>query len=338
MASILDNPVDRQILTELAEKNQKHIERADESYRDLGTIKIFNVGPIPHVISLGGLGMFTVPACPAGRIYSEPLEIWKMTPEGQNVDMNKIAERLVNGWGIAEAIVGYGQFMHSTSDMRRIGIFTCAGFLTVQTPGKAAEKLLASAEKPYLKLNTKAKKLNTRQVTPMAIKAAKQSGYVDLLGVEHGYACDEAEIAADIIAGDLPTEAEIDEATAQLHKHCTGLVHEANDYYRNNHLDEIQALHRWAGAFTGQLELPWMKTSLILKPCGICGNPLLPDVAICMGCKTIQPGKESQIIERRVAGYEHLWNPSHPAYVAAEVADTEPESGKKQGKGKQQTT
>ena len=77
MPNLLDNPVDRQILAELAERNQKHIERVDESYKDLGTIKIFNVGPIPHVISLGGLGMFTVPACAPGRIYSEPLEIWK---------------------------------------------------------------------------------------------------------------------------------------------------------------------------------------------------------------------------------------------------------------------
>src|SRR5689334_7054441 len=119
MPNVLDNPVDRQILKELSERNQKHVERADESYMDLGTIKVFNVGPKPHLKSLGGLGMFTVPACPEDRIYSVPLEIWKMTPEGYNVDMNKIKEGLVNGWGIAEAIVGYGQFMHSTSDMRR---------------------------------------------------------------------------------------------------------------------------------------------------------------------------------------------------------------------------
>lgn len=338
MPNILDNPVDRQILNELAEKNQKHIERVDESYKDLGTIKIFNVGPIPHVISLGGLGMFTVPACPAGRIYSEPLEVWKMTPEGQNVDMNKIAERLVNGWGIAEAIVGYGQFMHKSSDMRRIGIFTCAGFLTMQTPGKVAEKILASAEKPYLKLNTRAKVVNARTATPAAIQAARKSGYTDLMGAEHGGDCPEAEIIADIISGALPTETEIDEGTSYLYKYCTELVHEANDYYRNNHLDEIQSLHRWAGTFTGQLELPWMKTSLILKPCGICGNPLLPEVAICMGCKTVQPGKEAQIIEKRVPGYEHLWNPAHPAYVAPAAAPAQTETPKAHGKGKGQTS
>ena len=43
MPNVLDNPVDRQILKELSERNQKHVERADESYMDLGTIKVFNV-------------------------------------------------------------------------------------------------------------------------------------------------------------------------------------------------------------------------------------------------------------------------------------------------------
>jgi len=304
-----------------AESNQKHIERADESYMDLGQVHIFNIGPIPHVISLGGLGMFTVTACPEGRIYSEPLKIWKMTPEGQNVDMNKIAERLVNGWGIAEAIVGYGQFMHKSSDMRKIGIFTAGGFITVRRRDGVEETMLASAEKPYLKQNPGAKVINTRKVTKAAIQAARK----------HGDERDEAEISTDILSAILPTEAEIDEATRLLHIHCSDLVNEANEYFRNNDLKEIQSLHRWAGNFTGQLELPWMKTSLIMTKCAICGNPLLPGVAICMGCETIQPGMEANIIAARTPKYAYLWDPSHPAYRV-------PEGAKATGKGKQQTT
>lgn len=310
MPGILDNPVDRQILSELAERNQKHIERADESYMDLGKVYIYNVGPLPHVISLGGLGMFSVPACPENRIYSEPLSIWKMTPEGQTVDMNKIAERLVNGWAIAEAVVGYGQFMHKSSDMRRIGIFTCGAFVTVQRKDGTREQMLASAEKPYLKQNPGAKVLNLRKVTKAAIDAARK----------HGDRRKEDEIADDILAAVLPTEAEIDEANQKLGEYCSQLVGEANDYYRNNELKEIQSLHRWAGKFTNQLDLPWMKTSLIMGKCGVCGNQLLPDVAICLGCKSVVPGKEEIVKARRVPGYEWLWAPADP---------------EKSGKGKQ---
>lgn len=299
--------------------NQKHIERADESYMDLGQIRIFNVGPIPHVISLGGLGLFTVPACPKGRSYSVPLKIWKMTPEGQNVDMNKIAERLINGWGIAEAIVGYGQQMHASTDMRKMGIFTCGAWVTVQTKDGVRGKILASLEKPYLKQNDGAKIINVREVTKAAIQAARKNGDER----------DEAEIATDILAAYLPTEAEINEANKLLGEYCTKLVHEANDYFRNNHLDEIQPIHRWAGEFTGQFELPWMKTSLIMGKCAVCGNQLLPDVAICLGCDTIQPGKEAQIIAARVPKYAYLWDPSHPAFK-------HPEGEQPKGKGKQQ--
>lgn len=318
------------------ESNQKQIERADESYLDLGTVKIFNVGPMPYVIGLGGLGLYTVPACPPGRIFSKPLEVWKMTPEGYNVDMNKMAERLVNGWAIAEAIVGYGQQMHESTDMRKMGIFTCGGYVTVESEDGARGKILASLEKPYMKLNRTSKVINLRQPSKPAIEAARKSGYIDLNGQPHGGTQPEAQIIQDIIDGNLPTEADLDEATGHLHKYCTALVHEANDYHRNNELKEIQPLHRWAGAFTGQIELPWMKTSLIMSKCGICGNQLLPDVAICMGCKTVQPGKEAVIIAKRVPGYEHLWDPSHSAYVAP--AEAAQEVAKAHGKGKQQST
>lgn len=322
MPSILDNPVDRQILAELAERNQKHVERADETYQDTGKVYIFNVGPKPHVKSLGGLGSFTVQACPENRIYSLPLEIWKQTPEGYNVDMNKIKEGLVNGWGIAEAVVGYGQFMHKSSDMRRVGIFTCGAYVKIQAPGQSPEMVLASAQKPYMKQHPGAKVINDRKVTDMAIKAARK----------HGDERTEEEIGDDIRNAILPTEEEIDDANAQLGDYCSTLVQEANDYYRNNELKEIQALHRWAGKFTNQLDLPWMKTSLIMGKCGICGNQLLPEVAICLGCKSIVPGKEDLIKARRVPGYEWLWSVKEEP----EVGETGTPKG--HSKGKQQNT
>lgn len=297
VADYLNNPVDQQILNELAARNSKHIERADEQYKDLGTVNIFNVGPVPYVISLGGLGMFTIPTCPEGRIYSEPLQVWKLYPEGRTEDMNKIIEITTNGHAIAEAIVGYGKFMHPSSDMRKVGIFTAGAFVTVKHPSGQVEKLLASEVKTYQKKHKGAVVVNTRKVTDAAIKAARKNG-------------DEreaSEIKDDILAANLPTEEEINDAHLRLNEYCSELVSEANDYYRNNELKEIQKLHRWAAIRTNNLDLPWVKTSLIMEKCGVCGNQLMPDVAICMGCKSIVPGKEDIIKARKVPGYEHLW-------------------------------
>jgi len=298
--TILQNPVDRQILDELQAKSQKHVERADQTYQDLGTVKIFSVGPVPHVISLGGLGMFTVPACPKDRIYSVPLEIWKLYPEGYNVDMNKMKEDLVNGWAIAESIVGYGKQMNPTSNMTKIGIFTCGAYVRVKAEGHPEGVILASELKDYQKKAGGAKRvkiINDREVTPMAIAAARK----------HGDRRKEEDIAADIMACNLPTEAELDEATGKLQRYCTELVNEANGYYRNNDLREIQAIHRWAGEFTGQTNLPWMQTTIVMSKCENCGNPLLPDVIICLACHNLVPGKEEIAKQRRLKGFEYLW-------------------------------
>lgn len=300
LPAYLDNPIDRARLAELQQFNQKHIERADESYKDLGTIKIFNVGAESHVVSMGGLGLFTIPACPSNRIYSEPLEIWKLFPEGYNVDMTKMKEDLINGYAIAEGIVAYGKFSHPSSDRRRHGAFTCGAWATIQVEGREPEIILASEVKAYQKKaggSKICKVINVRQVTKAAIDAARK----------HGDQRDESEIREDILAANLPTEAEIGEAHRHFREHDLQLVAEANDYYRNNFLLEIQKPHRAAAIRTNNHDLPWVKTSLIMQKCGVCGNSILPDVAICMGCKSIVPGKEHVVIERRVPGYEAYW-------------------------------
>src|SRR5260370_36775717 len=95
--------------------------------------------------------MCAVPPCPEGRIYSEPLEIWQMYPEGRNEARKKMIEILTNGYAIAEGIVGYGKFSHPSSDMRRHGVFPCGAFVTIQAEGREPETILASEVKPYQK-------------------------------------------------------------------------------------------------------------------------------------------------------------------------------------------
>lgn len=293
--------------------NQKHVERADRSFEDLGTLKIFNISPLPHVKSLGGLGSFTIQGCPADCIYSAPLEIWKLTPEGYNVDMNKMKEDLVNGYAIAEAIVGYGKFMHPSSNMRNRGIFTCGSHLKIQVKGHPPEEILASelklhqgrAEQTYGRGAMTI--INEREATPAAVKAFRKSynaeTWATCLTSADYYAGlrSDKEVAEAILSANLPTEQEIDTANALLMKYCASMVEEANEYFRNNDLKEIQGIHRWCAQRTGQLDLPWVKTSIIMTPCDVCGNPLQPNVLICRGCSTVVKGKEEEYKKRMKA-------------------------------------
>lgn len=303
--SLLDNPVDRQILSELQSMNQKHVELLDEEYKDLGKVYIFNVGPEEWSMPMGGLGTFRIPSCPEDRIYSLPMDdIWKMHPEGYNVDMQKIVERPTNGWGIAEAIVGYGKFCTPSSDLRRFGVFTCGAFVKVQAPNHEPEVILASEVKAYQKKNRGTKIIPTRKVTDAAIKAAKK----------HGDKRSNEEIAQDILDAKLPTEAEIDEATRRWNEECLRLVEEANEYHRAGNLREIQNRHRWAAKRTNNTGLPWVEGSLIMGRCATCRTALDPEAAVCLACRTVVEGKEHIIIDRQTPGFETLWDPSHPLY------------------------
>lgn len=129
-----------QIEQELAARNSKIVERAPLDYKELGTYKIFNVGPWSWPVSMGGLGTFTIPKYDPKKPFtvgkgkdkesfacSEPLEIWKLFPEGKHIDMNKMAEVFNRGEDIAKSIVGIGQFQNRQASLERYGVFIAAG-------------------------------------------------------------------------------------------------------------------------------------------------------------------------------------------------------------------
>jgi hypothetical protein len=226
----------QEVAAELSSKNDKIIIRTAGNHKQLGTIKIFNVGPDTHTIGMGGLGTFTIPACEDGEPVSEPLELWRQFPEGYHLDMNKMAELVIDGREIAESIVGCGKFQTPSSDLRPKGVF--------------------------------------------------------------------------IAAGDEPTRKEIDAAKAALRKYDLLLVEQANQFHQAgpNQWENIQTrTHRAAAIRTGNGDLPWVRGAVQMSKCNVCGSTLDPDAAICIGCKSVVPGKEDIVIKARVPGYEHLW-------------------------------
>lgn len=299
LPKFLDNPQDKAILAELQAFNQKHIEPLDVDHTEAGTVKIFNVGPSAHLIPCGGLGEFLVKSCPEAKAYSEPLELWRQYPEGKNDDMNKMSLRLLDGNAIAESLVSFGKFCDPSSDLRKHGVFVCGAYVTIQAPGEEPTEILASEVKAFKMAYRKSKIIQTRKVTKVAIQAARKNGDKR----------PEELISEDILAANLPNEAELEDAHARLSKYCMDLVAMANSYFRAGNLLEIQPLHLWAAGRTGNTGLPWAKGVVMMTACTICGNTIPPEVAICLGCKTIVPGMEEAVKARRVPGYEWLWNP-----------------------------
>lgn len=295
----------RQLLAEAQKRAQKHIEPMEIDHTEAGTVKIFNVGPRIHDVAMGGLGKFLIQACPEKRAYSEPLEIWKQYPEGKNDDMNKMSLRLLDGYRVAESIVSYGPYTDPTSDLRKWGVFVCGAEVTVKAPGKEPVKMLAGSVREFMKMNRKSKIIADRVCTKVAIQAARKNG--DRRTNE--------EIEADVLAANLPTEFELDEAHRRLTEYCMDLVALANGYFQANNLIEIQPIHRWAAVRTNNQGLPWVKGALLMNKCPVCAVPVDPDAAICsnINCGTVL--KPEVVIANRVLKYEYLWNPAHPAYV-----------------------
>lgn len=292
------NPAHAERLAAMQNIAQKNIERADEDYKDLGVVRIFNIGPDQHQISMGGQGTFTIPPCPKNRLYSTPLELFKLVPDGRPVDMNKVVEVLINGFELAESIVGYGQGMGGSVDLRKFGVFVCGAFVTLKRPdAEEMETILASKVKWFQKQYRGSKVIQTRKCTKAAIQAARKNGDER----------DEEEIRRDILDALLPTEDELDQAQKLMNEYDLALVETANGHFRAGELPEIKANHRRAAIRTNNAGLPWVQGSIMMGKCNVCGNALAPDVAICLGCKSVVEGKEHIVIARRVPGYEHLW-------------------------------
>jgi hypothetical protein len=110
-----------------------------------------------------------------------------------------------------------------------------------------------------------------------------------------------------IAAGDTPTKREILEANERLRAHRLTLVEEANALHQSGPqaAENITKPHRDAAIATGNGKLPWVRGAVEMATCPACMNPLNPEAAICLGCKTVV--NEEKVKALKIPGYERLW-------------------------------
>ncbi len=99
---------------------------------------IFNVGPWSHVRELGSAGAFRIPACPAGKDYSEPVIVDGVV--GEPYPINEVECKVIQtkGSDLAGQIIGEGPFIPKTSSFVPFGVF-------ISPTPKPSKELLAAA-------------------------------------------------------------------------------------------------------------------------------------------------------------------------------------------------
>ncbi len=297
--------------------SQRHVEQMEVDHTEFGTIKVFNVHEKDQLIPMGGLSSFYIPPCPKDRVYSRPLEIWKQFPEGRTDDMKKLSMRTLDGYLIAESVVGYGQGFAPEYGLRKLGVFTCGAYVTMELPDDGCEETIRASEvAAYKKKQRGAKAMLTREATPNAIKAFRKSYdpktwknfQWDQTEAFYAGLKQDKDIAAAIVAGELPTEEEIDSANDLLTKYAQEQVTLANSFYAaGNMIEATQPPYLWAAKRTGNTKLPWATGVVMMTACTWCQSPINPEAILCLACGNIAPGKEQLVIEARLPKFAHLW-------------------------------
>lgn len=142
----------KQAVTELSQKNNKIIYNLPPELMIAGKpIRIFNVSPQKFEVSQGGMGTWTIPACPPGAEYSEPLEIPFIMNEGIPTDMEHIEFRVTAGSAFAQSVIGVGPHRHPTEDLRRWGAFVAAGDVPTKAEVQAARNQLRARYEDMIK-------------------------------------------------------------------------------------------------------------------------------------------------------------------------------------------
>lgn len=113
MAVATFEEVNQWVSREATRRNGKIVPKLPKQLHDLCTEPfyfVFNVGPWEWPKQLGGRGTRTVPACPEGRKYSEPLALPQLDNETVAADMNKMENRQEDGIEVVNAVLveGYG--------------------------------------------------------------------------------------------------------------------------------------------------------------------------------------------------------------------------------------
>lgn len=105
-------------------------------------IFIYNVGRMPWIRHMGGLGPWTIFACEPGERYSKPTVIPRIIEETVPVDIRKMEVRDVSGYEFAKSVVGIGQSQGRKDALDRWGVFISHSDPPQIDEVEAAEKML----------------------------------------------------------------------------------------------------------------------------------------------------------------------------------------------------
>lgn len=86
-------------------------------------VYIFNVGPWKHVQWGGTFGAFTIPACPEGREYGEPLVIPGIPMEQYPKNEGEMTLLMDDGMRFAQDLIGVGRGHQPSNSLIQYGVF-----------------------------------------------------------------------------------------------------------------------------------------------------------------------------------------------------------------------
>src|SRR5580692_3998956 len=109
---------------------------------DKETVHIFNVGPWPHSVSMGSLGMFHIPACEPGQKFAAMKPLPGIIAEPVPIDEKHMELHQEEGRYVADQIIGVGMMRSPSESLVPYGVFVAAGKEpTAQELSEANKKL-----------------------------------------------------------------------------------------------------------------------------------------------------------------------------------------------------
>lgn len=104
-------------------RNDAHIPEALLETSRRTQVYIFNVGPWKHVQWGGSFGAFTIPACPEGKEYGEPLTIPGIPMEQYPRSENDMSLLMDDGFRFATDLIGIGRGQSPSNSLIQYGVF-----------------------------------------------------------------------------------------------------------------------------------------------------------------------------------------------------------------------
>lgn len=143
MALITAEEAGRRIAQDIGSRNAREVAGFDKSlFKDIKSIKIFNVGNKKWEANLGSLGTWTIQPCPEGQEYSVCTEVPGVLFDGIPTDMKRIEQRPVSGKEVVADIIGVGPFKAANQDLTQYGVFVAEGDEPTTAEIKAARTKL----------------------------------------------------------------------------------------------------------------------------------------------------------------------------------------------------